>query len=407
MFSFLYNWIFYSIFSFFWFIFITLPFKFLAIITNLFHFLGNSLFNVLYFGSKNGENVKWSEVKLPLPFMIFIIVSIILFFLFLLLTIIKISFLYLNGKNSLKDWKKFFKFVPIILLFILTPMFIYVLIFIINNFFKIINNSFFNYENIAQNIFSALKPEDVSDVSWNGISKDNQFNPLPFEEYKNLKSSSALIIFFPFITGTIISFILFDSLIKLTMKTFQHFFLFIISPFVFITIIYDNGQRFKIWKELFIFKIFIIFAFLIGIQLFTFYSGIINQWINSLKLNSFSKKIFLLITLIGGALSTKELIKLLSRIFGERISMKDLFKETKLIFQESKYFYKNKEVINQKILEKIRFDHKVNLENFEKKSVYNKENFNNWHSKEIIANQNNYENISKDEYYLFYKKLVN
>ncbi|MGZ9431469.1 Mbov_0396 family ICE element transmembrane protein [Mycoplasma sp. CB776] len=336
--------IFYSIFSFFWFVFITIPFKFLSVITQVFNFLSTPLINLLFFG-KAAEQLKYSEIKIPIVFSAFLIINSIVFIGIFISVIIKLSFSKKNDKN-VKILNLFKNIIPSILLVFLIPLLSFIVINIFNSIFNILIISFNSKTNIANNIFLALKPEDIQESIWTKLTNNNSYSVIDFETYKNLSVSSSQLLFFPAIVGISLIIIFIKSGINLANKTFQYFFLFLISPFIFSTILMDEGKKFLYWKRSFFSKLISIFVYLVILNIFSFYAISINSWITEVNsLNYFSKMFILTILLIGGAISCNKFLKYISILTNQEYKIKENIKETNSVLKEIKNFIKNKEII--------------------------------------------------------------
>ncbi|UWD33919.1 hypothetical protein NX772_02295 [Mesomycoplasma molare] len=279
------------------------------------------------------------------------------------------------------------KMIPALILIFGIPLLSFVVINIFNTFFNIFTISINNNQNISHNIFLSLKPQEIDLKTWKDLTIDNSFGIIPFEEYTKINISSSELLFFPSIVGITLLSIFIKNAIYLSNKTFQYFFLFLISPFVFSTMLFDGGKRFNNWNKMYFSKLISIFVYILGLKIFSFYSVIINNSINGIdNIYNFTKLSLFSILLIGGAYSISKFVKMISNLLGESHTFRSTLIENKLIYENikeimSQNFYSNyinkKNCVIQSLKEKNITFSKISDKELKSKNLFQTINFDN------------------------------
>nr|WP_165001315.1 hypothetical protein [Mesomycoplasma neurolyticum] len=215
----------------------------------------------------------------------------------------------------------------------------------ISKIFEILSLAWDKDPNIAKVTFNNLRHIGIDKNYWNSLSSDNNFNPLNYNAYKSLKVSTIEIMFFPSIVGFSLFVIFSKSLINVMNKIFQLFILFLVSPFVFSTILLNQNSKFLIWKQMFVSKLLSIFIFVFAFKIFSFYVDITTEWIlNIEELTAFQKNFFNFFTVVGGSYGIVKISVLITKFFGEEIKMKNNFYESSNLFKNVQFFSNKKKI---------------------------------------------------------------
>nr|WP_169734597.1 hypothetical protein [[Mycoplasma] collis] len=282
---------------------------------------------------------------------------------------------------------------------------------------NIFSISYQNDPNVAKNIFNNLRNENIDVNIWTNISKFNDFSPLDFNSYKNLKISTFELMFFPSITGISLISIFSKAFIKILNKIFQIFILFLISPFVFSTLLINQNKKFLRWKEMFISKSLSIFIFVLLFKIFDFYLKITNEWIlNINELSSFQKNFFSFFISIGGAIGIIKTNKIISELLGEENKLKNIFLETSNLLKNINYFSSNKNNFYKNLKNNIqnfnKNNEKLSIETLKNK-LKNKKTFsfetykNSFYSKVNNSTYSKNDQFRNDKFINLYKRINN
>ncbi|WGI36293.1 Mbov_0396 family ICE element transmembrane protein [Mesomycoplasma lagogenitalium] len=390
--------IFYQFFKGFWYLFITIPFRFLSSLSKLFKWMELPLINFLLFNNSE-KDLKYSEIQLPIFLIAFMILNSIVFLIIFISCILRWAFERNRGSENSSLMSVLKNIIPSIFLIFSIPLITFMILSISYKLFEVALIPFGEEKNVGQELFKLLKPDNIDENLWQKSAYDN-FDVIPFEAYKNLKISSSELIFFSSIVGISLIIIFIKAALNLTNKTFQYLFLFIISPFVFSSIMIDKGKRYLIWRKMFLSKIVVIFSYIFAIKLFAFYALILNQWINNIEeLGHFEKLSLRSILTVGGAIGCLQIIKLVSKILEEKYKNKDNINEFKQIIEQNSVLnsivknysktsfedwnkvFNEKVINNQNLIKDSDFDRKQTFySNLNFENNYKKNNFENKNS---------------------------
>lgn len=333
--------LFFPLFVFIWTIFIQIPFSLLSLVSKLFEVVNFSFINFMLFGIEKIENFDFNKLNTSIYFKLFAIVSLFLFIFILLFVFVKWSIHKGIQNKNYSFLARLKHIISYFVLLLLTPIIIFSALLVLNNFFEIILRSFDVKSNLANNIFMSLIPYRILRPDWLFLANQEYSTP-SFGMFLAFPGSSAVILFFPALIGMWSFKIMATSIVRVSMQTFQMLVLFSVSPIIFSTMIYDNGRKFKIWKNLFIRNVLTIMCFVLGIKLFEFYVLIINKWNLRHFYGIFDKNIITSLFIIGGLLGATQLNKLVYKFTNQNYKLKEHFVQTQDVFKNAKNFITNK-----------------------------------------------------------------
>ncbi|WP_408631972.1 Mbov_0396 family ICE element transmembrane protein [[Mycoplasma] collis] len=376
----------------------------------------NQIINFLFFKKKD-TNYNFEDFKIPIFFHVFVVLNSLVFLSIFLYIIIKFT---LKGKNHFNKFEilnSLKKVIPTIIMIFGFPFILFVFFAFISQMLNIFSISYQNDPNVAKNIFNNLRNENIDVNIWTNISKFNDFSPLDFNSYKNLKISTFELMFFPSITGISLISIFSKAFIKILNKIFQIFILFLISPFVFSTLLINQNKKFLRWKEMFISKSLSIFIFVLLFKIFDFYLKITNEWIlNINELSSFQKNFFSFFISIGGAIGIIKTNKIISELLGEENKLKNIFLETSNLLKNINYFSSNKNNFYKNLKNNIqnfnKNNEKLSIETLKNK-LKNKKTFsfetykNSFYSKVNNSTYSKNDQFRNDKFINLYKRINN
>lgn len=317
IFDFLLSPLYIFIFSFLWTVIVSFPFILLKYLHLGIQTLGTGLVRMLLFGT-NGE---FSIQNLPTLFLNFSLISLVLWLILLVGMFVRSGFVNIDEKSKSIKTAMSYSVVALVTIWII-PLGIFGLYFLIDMFMSLIFAG--DNNNIAVLLFNAVKPENVSADTWNGIA-DNNFMMDANLYYELGKWPFLITMLIVAILGIGVLIGYFLASVSLLQKMFDQIFLFVVSPFIATTMVMDGGARMKNWKDQMIAKSLCIFGVLIGSRIFAWVIGFASANISSLSGsdNYILNVVLMLIIGLGGALAFVEFGNIIASFVGEGVGLKE------------------------------------------------------------------------------------
>ena len=319
-----------------WTIFVTIPFTLLKYIAFGIEAIAIILPKLLLFGS---EIVSLNN--LPYMFLRMTIISVGIWF--LLFIFVFFRYMFQNSESRVQSVKTAAKYSLLCWVYIvLIPIGIFALYMLIDWLLDLLGAGTAD-GGVADMLFGAVKPEGVSDSSWNAIKNDHFF--LSLRAFKDLGGMSNLymidfqmLLLLAVAIGVLVAY--FFAGFTTMMKIFEQVFLFCISPVIATTSVIDGGKRLIQWRDMAIGKAFVVFGIVLGSRL---YISLLDFAVDNVSvitgINSTSFWVqfpnYLVIILIagGGAFAFSEFGNVLAAFVGEGVGMRESMSQAKAFMQ--------------------------------------------------------------------------
>ncbi|MBN3534786.1 hypothetical protein JV122_02260 [Mycoplasma procyoni] len=294
---------------------------------------------------KSDKFIKLDQVRIPIILQAFLVINVIVFISLILFVILRWSYRKIKATKNTSLVSSIRSFLPSIILIFIFPILCLIVLFFITSIFDVAILSFKGTNNFGEALFISLKPDFIDQDIWANLADNSKFSPVEQGTYSTMPVSAAELIFFPSVIGFSLLVVMSKTLVKLANYTFQYVLLFSVSPFVFSSLIVDQGQRFRKWGRYFATRLLGIFILLFNLYFFTFFAKVINQWVFSLvDLSYFTRMTLMAILIIGGAKSLEKATKIILRIIGIETKTKEMMVENKNLMKEYfSFMTKNKQ----------------------------------------------------------------
>lgn len=159
--------------------------------------------------------------------------------------------------------------------------------------------------------------EIASEVSVTVDDEGNEKYEITYDTHKrggmaDLYKTNLFLLFF---TPLILLVLVFITLISLAKRLFEIVSLYLYMPLIVSTIPFDDGAKFKIWRETTFSKLFSVYGTVIALNLYILFLGIMGDGINIGK-SDWATKLFNLLLIIGGALAASGGAALFGQLIG-------------------------------------------------------------------------------------------
>ncbi|WP_033161548.1 Mbov_0396 family ICE element transmembrane protein [[Mycoplasma] collis] len=288
-----------------WYLLIYFPLIILYIILKIFQFFSIEFLEKVIFG---GEGFSWNSI--PTTYKALIIIATILFIVLSITLVFKFAVKLPSNQeeNTLVQFTR--KIVPSIASIILIPILTFAIFIILQIFLDLFQKATNGqFSNPTKLILVNNKPDSFSEEDWKNALGPNEwdFNVINFSDYQKLHAGEGIkLIVFVGIASIVIFIAIIKIFTSFVIKFAELFFLFIVSPLFGIWSVYDNGEKFKQWKKIYVGKISIIIVYQVLLKLafiWIAYSNQASKYINldlPSVLNSIANGLLSLFFMIAG-----------------------------------------------------------------------------------------------------------
>ncbi|AKA50057.1 hypothetical protein VO56_02260 [Mycoplasmopsis gallinacea] len=226
-----------------WTVLVALPFTLTEILEAISNFFGFGFIRQLFFQSAEVDN---SKVQLPWMFIIVLMISVGVAIVILVVSLFKAGIKH-NEQNNLKNTIKTAG--KAIVIMVALPLSYSMGLVILETFYHIISKMFItnSTQTELQNIYTALKPTNVSTSEWNDLVSSHLWNTgTIYDSYAKFENgdSTMTILLFGIITFSLL-FAYFKILLSNVLKSIQVYFLMMIAPIPAAVALKDNGETLK------------------------------------------------------------------------------------------------------------------------------------------------------------------
>ncbi|VEU59476.1 Mbov_0396 family ICE element transmembrane protein [Mesomycoplasma neurolyticum] len=318
------NGIVYGVFSIFWYILVWFPYTILKITFSTFQYLGFPIVKKILFGSEN-QNENWKNV--PTSYWAMGIIAIVL----LIVVMIAVIFKFIakhrhNNEESNVLIKALKKLLPSISLLVLIPFLTFAFIIILQIFLDLLFIAINGQKiGLAESLFISNKPDKIESQTWSEIATTKKpFSVISINTYSTFNWGEGVqTIIFLSISGILILYGMIKLLFVYAVKIVEIFWLFISSPIFSVWSIYDNGEKFKTWKNIYLGKFFMLLYYQVALGLLMIWIGVVNNLNNIFEIEANSKILSWLLHLAlvwAGAITIHSLSAEIAQMFGSSIS---------------------------------------------------------------------------------------
>ncbi|QGZ97974.1 hypothetical protein GE118_04180 [Mycoplasma sp. NEAQ87857] len=263
------------------------------------------------------------NISVNYTFIRFAIVSVLMMIIFFVASMIRFTF-YRNKNNTsidvvnpIKTALKWSIFSVLLIMSLVSVLAILGLF--INNITQLILGENANLD-VSSYVWSIIRPESVPEEQWINTSYF-----IPSSTFAHLNTGEGIkLIFLGALPSIVVFMILMSSLFGVVNKIFQLFFMFIISPLIASTSIFDSGARIKIWFQLFISKWLAIMSLGLSLKIWAIFINVaFNQaWANN-DFNFIEKFLYSFIILVGSTMGFSSVSSIITTFIGDKVSAKE------------------------------------------------------------------------------------
>lgn len=294
-----------------WYLLVWLPFYLVRNIISIFKFIALDLPKYVLFG---GYDIT-DNAQIPWAFMFFAISSVALFAVLLVVSAFRMM------RQRITDNKNAFQ---VVLKHTLSSWLIIYLIPLILLAFHGVVSLFSNL--IADSINSTngdLPNQIKTAIVGDSLQIDTNFNMPSFSLFTTSPYEYTIGMMKLMLTGLLLGFIFFSSAISLVRNIFDLFVLYVISPFILIGSIQDDGKRWNTWKQLYITKAIMNLTLFVGMFIFTNFIQIVMATPLPSNWDVGSVEMFKILAAAGSAFGLLSFEKIVASFLGESIGIRE------------------------------------------------------------------------------------